>query len=187
MFGANFRERMNLRLHLQGHWQDTFVYLDGRVVHGPWRANQIQDGGPALVQGLLARRAETEPGFTGVSYMAVGEGEVGWDLTAPTMLRSQETLTSEIARTAIPLSGIAFVDPDTFVPVGGVTRVAEYSATFGPDEANGDLREFGLFGGVADGDPDSGTMLNWITHPVFAKTSDFSLIRRVRITITATV
>lgn len=177
----------SVRIHLKGAWQDTLVYRDGRVERRPWVPNQIQNTGPVLVQGLLARREESEAGFTGVAYMAVGEGEVGWDLVAPTMSRDQETLTAEIARSAVPLSGITYVDPDTLAPVGGVSRVAEYSVTFGPEEANGDLREFGLFGGLATGDADTGLMLNWIVHPVFAKTSDFSLIRRVRITITATV
>jgi hypothetical protein len=176
-----------VNLRLRGQWQDTRLYLDGRRVVGPWHNNQIQDTGPVLVQGLLARLVESDAGFGGVKYMALGEGDAAWDITPPTMLRTQDTLTSELTRNEIPVSSITFVDPDSFVPVAGPTNVAEYVATFGPTEGNGNLREFGLFGGLATNAADSGLMVNWITHPVFAKTSDFSLIRRVRITITATV
>ena len=55
--------------------------------------------------------------------------------------------------------------------------------TFDETECNGEWREFGIFGGNATADKDSGFMIDKKHHSVFTKTEDIVVDRRLYLTI----
>lgn len=171
-----------LALRPIGIWQDEYVYSDGRVEYSGWKKNQIQDTQSTLVAMLMkTTRAGSNAAFSGAEYFAVGEGDVSWDLSAPTKSYSQSTLESEIWRSSID-SGtqVFYVDPDTFAVSGSPTRALQFNLVI-PSTVVGDLREFGLFGGTATLAADSGYMVNWISHDVINKDTTMQINRTLRI------
>lgn len=168
---------------IRGEWFDMYRHSDGRVTlgdHGQfaWGRNQIQDSFSALLASLCARVA----GISGITHLAIGSGEVAWDTAPPVKDPAQTELTTEYFRKAIPVESIYFIDPDTGIPTGGVpTSKIEISLTILSSEANGAMREFGLFGGDATITLDSGSMVNWVTHSRIDKDETLEIQRRVRI------
>ncbi len=56
-------------------------------------------------------------------------------------------------------------------PTNAYTNIVDYVVTLGESEAVGPIVEFGLFGGDATDELNSGTMINWRTVPVITKTT----------------
>jgi hypothetical protein len=168
--------------NIRGEWHDTYTYLDGRIEESSgefeWKPNQIQNE----FAKLLASWARAESGYDRISYLAVGHGNVSWDTTPPTQSYNQTTLTDEFFRKAIPQVDIVFIDPITNLPTGGTpSSKIEITVNLLTSEANGTLREFGLFGGTATGTLDSGQIVNWIVHGRIDKDTSLSIQRRIRI------
>jgi hypothetical protein len=92
-------------------------------------------------------------------------------------------VTEEIRKSITAATDIVYLDPATNVPViSGISSKIEITVLLGTTEANGvSLREFGLFGGTATGDSDSGQMVNWVTHSKIDKDSSFGIERKIRI------
>jgi len=98
---------------------------------------------------LLARLCKdpTEPS-SGIFALAVGSGDVGWDLQNPPAATSNSrALESELARKEISSS--------TFIDSGGnpsaiATNIVDFSTTFSESEAVGPLVEMGLVGSPVD-------------------------------------
>lgn len=177
-----------VRVGIKGRWRDERRYANGHVEVTPWTPNQIQNTAATLVASLLARTFEgaVYPDLTGLTYLAVGSGLSAWDTTPPTQDRADTTLTTEYFRKAIPVTDIQFMDPDLpagSTPVAGPTRKITLSTTLLSGEANGSMREFGLFGGDADGVADSGLMLNWIVHSKIEKDSSLVIVRTVELEV----
>ena len=179
--------RERFRIPIQGMWRDTYEWADGRRLIGPWKRNQIQNAAPILVGGLLRRAGELAfPGFTGITYIGYGSGNVSWDITPPVQDAADTTLTLEYFRKIVPNTDLFFLDPlaaPGSAPVAGPTRRVGFVGTLLPAEGNGSLREFGLFGGLASGTLDSGTILNWIVHPLITKDATLTITRNVEITV----
>src|SRR5581483_8369018 len=85
-----------------------------------------------LFGGLLAN----DPSLSGISYWAVGTGDPAWDQTPPPADTTLTRLRNEIFRKPI--------DPAFQTTYAPATRTLEVQGEFGPDEAAGALREFGL-------------------------------------------
>lgn len=172
-----------LKLGIVGRWQDQYFYQDGRVEWGQhgefeWGFNQIQDTFTHLLTALCKR----DPLYSGITYLAVGAGEVSWDTTPPTLDHTDTELTDETFRKTIAAGNIIWIDPITNVSTGGVpSNKIEITVTLGYTEANGSLREFGLFGGTATATENSGEMVNWISHNLIAKDNTLELQRRIRL------
>jgi len=166
-----------------GRWFDVIRYLDGSSElgeHGEfdWGWNQIQNS----FANLIAAWCRAESGYDRIGFMGIGSGLVAWDTTPPTQAYSQTTLTTEYFRKAISQPEIYFIDPSTNLPTGGTpSPKIEIDVTLGLTEANGTLREFGLFGGTATITLDSGEMVNWIVHTRIDKDSSMEIDRKVRI------
>lgn len=160
----------------KGRWKETITHSDGTVTEGGWSPNQIQNTASDLLAGLL-RRAGEDPsysGFKGLLYLAVGSGDVSWDVTAPIKDPAQVALQSEYFRKQIIYSDLNFLDPLGAVgapAVGYVSRKILINVTLLSNEANGARREFGLYGGDATLATDSGLIFNWVSHPLSNKTS----------------
>lgn len=176
------------KILVSGTWRDEYIYADGRVEQGEWTPNQIQNGAAMVAAGLFGRVGEIPPhdapvAFTGISYIAVGSGDVTWDAVAPVQDKADTTLTAEYFRKAIPAADMQFVDVAApHNPSATPTRAIEITMTFDPAEANGAMREFGLFGGDADGVTDSGQIINWVVHPLINKDATLTINRTIRIT-----
>ena len=166
-----------------GRWFDVLKYTDGRVEHGQhgefeWGFNQIQNSFATL----LAAWARGETGYYRINYVGIGSGLVGWDTTPPTQSYNDTTLTTEYFRKAITQPTIVYIDPSTDLPTGGVpSSKLEITITLLTSEANGTLREFGLFGGTAGIALDSGEMVNWIVHSRIDKDSSLEIERKIRL------
>ena len=170
-------------LRVVGRWFDTIKYIDGSEEPGEhgefdWGFNQIQN----TFANLIAGWCRSETGFLRIGFMGIGSGLVGWDTTPPTQAYSDTTLTTEYFRKAISQPEIYFIDPSTNLPTGGTpSPKIEIDVTLGLAEANGTLREFGLFGGTATVTLDSGEIVNWIVHTRIDKDSSMEIDRKVRI------
>jgi len=165
-----------------GRWQDVFMYRDGTKKILPegefeWGFNQIQNA----FRTLLACWCRSESGYLRIGFMGIGTGLVGWDTTPPTQSYDQATLEAEYYRLTIPQGDIVFIDPVSGTPTGYPTNKIEITVNIGYSEANGTMREFGLFGGTATSALDSGEIVNWIVHDRIDKTSGFEIQRKVRI------
>lgn len=97
-------------------------------------------------------------------YIAMGMGAPAWDQIPPEYQRDTRRLVNEIARRAVPLGEVAFLDSEgkaTEVP----TPRLRIHAAFGFDEGVGTWRECGLFAGEATAEKDSGTLISYYVHP----------------------
>jgi hypothetical protein len=89
----------------------------------------------------------SEPRF-GCYALAVGTGDVGWDLQNPPVATdTQRSLYNEIARKQMQVT--EFIDGDGAVS-GIPTRVVDFTTTFSESEAVGPLVEMGILGGDVD-------------------------------------
>lgn len=166
-------------LQIRGTWRDRIEYPDGSEGsrHGELRFghNQIQNVCARLVCSLL----KLDTAYAGITYLAVGEGVVGWDSEPPTIDYEQADLTTEIYRKAILPASMIYVDPDTGDPSGTPTSRLEISCVLLPGEGTGTLREFALFGGTATGAADSGEMLNHVVHAKIEKVAGMRIERTI--------
>ena len=160
------------------HWRitDKITYPDGtqKVIE---HINTVVDDCSRLIASLMKGQA----GYKGIAYWAVGAGAGTWDNNNPPEPKVGDTkLLNETFRKAIKASDITFLDSND-KSTTSVTNKLQISVTFTEEEANGELREFGLFGGNATGTKDSGIMINRKTHGLIYKTSGMRLERIIRI------
>lgn len=124
----------------------------------------------------------------GILYLVIGEGEDNWDSQPPVPRLATSRLTREIYRQILSLDQLVYLDSkneQTEMPTSRLEITAEFR---GEDlELNGSqpLREFGLFGGDATAEPDSGFMIDYVIHPRIDLTSGLRLIRKVRLSFGA--
>jgi hypothetical protein len=184
-------------LIFQGKWKDTYLYEDGSSLETDWSPNQMQDTSQVGTARLWSEIVSGEvPAIGGFQYLALGEGDSGWDITPPTKSYQQDILTSELDRIAInPSTDIVYLDlssPDLDNPLvsGTPTRWVEIVILIDIDRGIdpitnvGYLREFALFGIDATSAVDSGIMLNWVSHNLITKLTapnPFQILRTIRI------
>jgi hypothetical protein len=132
------------------------------------------------------------PNF-GVYALAVGTGDVGWNLqNPPPATNTQRSLYSELGRKAIATA--SFIDGDGGIS-GVPTNVVDFTTTFAESEAVGPIVEMGLIGGDCNTNvsitnpvlPPNGaydptvnvvgldTLVNYLTFPVINKPSTSTL------------
>ena len=126
-----------------------------------------------LVSALLKR----EPGYVGISYVAVGSGLPGWDSSRPDASAAATQLETEIARTQ---ATVIFLDENN-QEAAQITRRLEISGTFLPAQGNGVWREWGLFGGNASAALNSGLIVDYFTQDRATKINSETVIKRARI------
>ena len=89
----------------------------------------------------------SEPRF-GCYALAVGTGDVGWDLQNPPVATvSQRSLYNEIARKQLQVS--EYVDAEGTIS-GIPTNIIDFTTTYSESEAVGPLVEMGILGGDID-------------------------------------
>lgn len=154
------------------------IYKNGVLVDEIHDHNLVVNSSVNLIMCLL----KGQSGYEGIQYWAVGSGATSWDTTLPDPSPTDVRLTSEVGRVAIPASEIKFLDSngdESTVP----TNTIQISHTFNENDCNGTWREFGIFGGNATTDANSGIMLNKRNHAVISKTSDMVIERVIKFTL----
>lgn len=139
----------------------------GELIYNYESSNIIVNTASILLARLLKNNTEPQ---RGISHLAVGSGNPSWDLfNPPSPTTSQTRLENEFYRKAIDYT--TFIHPVTGEPTNAYTNIVDYVVTLGESEAVGPIVEFGLFGGDATDELNSGTMINWRTVPVITKTT----------------
>jgi len=116
----------------------------------------------------------------GILVLAVGTGDIGWDLQNPPVETADETqLFSELTRKTF--SNVTYVD-NLGAPSVTRTNIVDFMTTFLEAEAVGPIVEMGLFGGNGALLADSGTMINVRNFPVVNKGSTTTLAILWRLT-----
>lgn len=153
----------------------------GKVIATYHGFNTVVDSCSKLIAALIKRHA----GVQGALFWEVGSGSGAWnDSSPPAPATSDVALVAPFFRKAINTGDIAFIDGSNNV-TATITNRIQITISFGTDEANGYLREFGIYGGDATctvGAFGSGIMVNRKTHGVIYKTSGMVLNRTLRLT-----
>lgn len=176
--GQTFIDTRENQTEEKMHWQviDKITYTDGRKEVREYKNTVVND-----CSKLIATLFKNHVGYAGASYWAVGSGDVAWsNSTPPTPSVSNFKLQTETFRKAIPANSIVFLT-DANVETANITNRLQITLTFNEGEANGELREFGIFGGNATTTLNSGIMINHKIHPIIYKTSDMKIERILRL------
>lgn len=179
-------ELLNLLTHnkeamlfqLRGDHTDK-IFKKGKLVDVIEGHNTVVTTFLKLVTCLL----KNQSGYSGIQYWAIGSGASSWDTTLPNPVASANKLTAEIGRVALTSSDIKFLNA-SFNEVTTPTNILQIKKTFSESMCNGVWREFGIFGGNATTTKDSGIMVNKRHHGVITKTSELSIERTLRFTLT---
>lgn len=183
--------------HFKGEVEDVITFVkdgsitlaDGTVVQGTAGEvvnlgigyNTVVDNASRLIAALI----KNHTGYKGALFWEVGSGDASWNDTAPpSPAKTDFKLLTPTFRKAIQLADISFIDNSNVV-TATVTNRIQIKVKFLFNEANGALREFGIFGGGTDcvvGTLGSGLMINRKTHGLIFKTDTVELERTLRFT-----
>lgn len=161
-------------LQMSGHITDR-IFKNGVLVEERVGHNLVVNSFITLVMSLLKQ----EEGFNGIQYWAIGSGDDSWDSKLPSPSANETLLTSEIGRVPISPSEISFLD-SSFNIVSTPTPILQIKHVFGTSDLNGVWREFGIFGGNATSELNSGILINKKHHSVITKTDDMTVERTMR-------
>ena len=166
---------------IQGRYRDVIVGPMDRIVwDGSWRPNRIV----RACDRLLAALMKGHGGMAGVLVWAVGSGQEDWDERAPTPRVSDTRLVNETGRKQLVPGQIVYLDRAGY-PSSTITDRLEVSIEFtAPDLAPSgttSVREFGLFGGDATANADSGFMIDYVIHPRIDLDQAWTLKRKLQL------
>jgi len=181
---------------VEGYLHDELFNVktgERKIVHN-WEKNLIVVGFSKLVATLF----KVEAGYSGLLYWGVGQGSFTpglpavspWDTMSPSQRASVSTtamykLYSEIARVGSLV--VSYLDVSNnpltigqFIAAGNTTVKLQIEATFGTSYS-GYFREFGIFGGNANGGLNTGLMIDHKAHAVISFNIDSNemVLRRV--------
>jgi hypothetical protein len=171
--------------YLQGSYCDVVTDSQGRVRWSSgWRSNLIVHDCSVLLAALLKRHR----GMRGILFWAVGEGEKEWDALCPSPHPADTQLHKEIARQKLSPAQVVYLD-DAGLPKKAPTDCLQITTRFKGENlvANGfqPLREFGLFGGNATEEVDSGYMIDYVIHPRIDLAPGDTLERKLHLSFAA--
>ena len=167
---------------IKGYYHDTLFDSKRRLIReSGWNSNLVVNKCNLLMAMLMKRHAD----FEGILYCAVGEGEEEWDTSRPIPLLPDTKLTKEVYRQPISVDQINYID-ENGQPSDTPTNHLDISVEFNGEDivSNGTqpIREFGLFGGDATDDADSGYLINRVTHDRYDLTPLLTLNRKIHLT-----
>ena len=167
-------------VHMTGQITDR-IYKHGVLVEERVGHNLIVNSFLNLVMCLLKQQSD----YKGIQYWAVGSGADSWDENLPNPELDATRLTNELGRVAITADNITFLDEDYNVSQTP-THILQISHVFGENDCNGTWREFGIFGGNATTEPNSGIMINKRHHAIISKSTEMTIERVMRFTLSLT-
>lgn len=162
---------------ISGYYQDTISNANGKPGwDSGWRSNLIVQNCDILLAALMKR----QQGMQGILYLAIGEGKESWDTTPEDPSSAATTLFAELIRFELSADQIAYVDGapgpgntlEITVPIAGSDVITDTTQP---------LREFGLFGGNATAQTDTGYMIDYVIHSRIDLTAEVTLIRRIQL------
>ncbi len=175
-------------LDIQGRYKDTLTWQSfsgsQKVEYRDWKPNQIQNGAIFIIGERITGVSEGQvnnpfANYKPIRYLALGNG-------APTNQPYEANrLMSEYERVNIAYSDFTFLDDlgESLNPQVASGRF-KIDLTLTAAEGNGSLREFGLFGGrEATATTNTGTMFNWVTHPLINKDPTLIINRVIDISL----
>ncbi|MBU4261450.1 MAG: hypothetical protein KKC76_06155 [Proteobacteria bacterium] len=166
---------------LKGYYNDRLIDGQERVrLDRGWRANLIVEG----CNRLLAALMKGQPDLGGILYLAVGEGRKEWDGAVPHPQPATTRLSTEILRRPIAAEDIIFLDSagqPSATPTGRLQISIELTLADFPANGLQPVREFGLFGGNATAEANSGLMINHVIHPRIDISDGLTLRRTLRL------
>lgn len=167
-------------LHMTGDITDKIFDKNGKHINTIESHNLVVNSFLNLVMCLLKH----ESGYSGIQYWAIGEGLDTWDDLdeVPSPGLGETTLVKEIGRMPIDPSAIVFLNND-FTEITTPSNIIQITHTFGVNDCNGKWREFGIFGGNATTDADSGLMINKRNHQIITKNEEMIIERTMRFTL----
>lgn len=163
-------------VHMTGQITDR-IFKNGVLVEERVGHNLVVNSFLNLVMCLLKK----ESGYDGVQYWAIGSGADEWDNELPHPEISENRLTSELGRVPITSDEVTFLDSD-FKNVSTPTNILQIRHVFDTTDLNGVWREFGIFGGNATEELNSGILINKKHHSVITKTDEMVIERTMRFT-----
>lgn len=173
------QDAMEERTDEKKHWKVTDVI---RHADGTEEVREYHNTVVDECSRLIASMMKNHNGYGGISYWAVGSGVETWDDSNPPAPSVGDTvLSNETFRKAVLAEHMEYLD-EADQPTPSITNKMRIQMTFTEDEANGPLREFGLYGGNATGTKDSGIMINRKNHGLIYKTSGMTLERTIILT-----
>lgn len=164
-------------VHMTGHYVDR-IFKNGELVEEIKGQNLVVNSFLTLVMCLLKQ----QNGYSGIQYWAIGSGSSSWDTNPMNPTVTDNKLTDELGRVAISTEDISFLNTN-YDKVSTPTNIIQIEHTFGENECNGAWREFGIFGGNATEEANSGIMINKRNHPVITKTEEMTIERVMRFTL----
>lgn len=163
---------------MRGQYRDQVAGPDGLVLlRRGWARNRI--AGPAWP--LLAGLLKGDPDLSGILFLALGAGSAAWDRDEG-LATPEGRLEREIHRVRIEEKDRSYLDHDGERIDSPAPRLELRVAVAGA-QVEGPLREFGLFGGDATEDPDSGFLINHVVHRRIDLDRGDTLRRQVRLTL----
>ena len=167
-------------VHMTGESIDR-IFKNGSLVEERVGHNLVVNSFLNLVMCLLKHQS----GYSGIQYRAVGSGNSAWDSNLTTPELTATRLTAELGRVPISLDEINFLDSNYDI-IQTPSNIIQISHTFGVNDCNGVWREFGIFGGNATSQLNSGIMINKRHHAIITKTEEMSIERVMRFTLSLT-
>ena len=181
-------------LNIKGKFRDTLRYksINGfdRIEKRDWKTNQIQDSSSLMIATFLAGgHIIPFSAFTPINFIALGTGASDWDDDPSNIIKpyNNTTLVDEASitnsRISVAPNDFSYLDTNGGVlnPVNPSNKI-KLVVTIPLTSGLGNLREFGLFGGDATINKDSGIMLNWIDHPLIVKDNHLIIDREIILT-----
>lgn len=176
---TNLNERKNETMEKKFIGEVTDRLIDaktGELIEERVYNNLVVDSCSTLISGLM------KGALSGIQYFAVGSGSNSWNnASLPEPANGDTKLLNETFRKQVQATDIKFIDSSNQVSTNPTNRL-QVSVTFDESEANGELRELGIFGGNATATRNSGYMLNRKIHALIYKTNGMKLERIIRFT-----
>lgn len=165
---------------LQGQYRDRLIKR-GHVVHdGGWRSNRIVNNCHRLLASLMKGQVNMD----GILFLAIGKGLPFWDEVIPETNETVIKLTDEWLRQPVLPENIEFLDQNDLPsdqPTEHLRIIVEFDGEQLLENGYQSLREFGLFGGDANTDANSGFLINYVVHPRIDITARATLKRELHL------
>jgi hypothetical protein len=155
----------------------------GEMIELPVKHNLVVDACSKLIAALIKGDATYASDANYKLYWEVGSGNGSWnDASPPNPVAGDTTLLAPLERKQIQAADMKYIDGSNNTSAS-VTNRLEITVKFLSAEANGSLREFGIFAGNATTTLGSGFMINRKTHGIIFKTTGIELQRTLRLTL----
>ena len=172
------------RLIVRGRYKDTLTNIaDGSREERPWQSNQIQDSALEIITERLLQKGEGNAQSIFYDYLPLRYVALGTGVSSSKPV-DQTTLENEVERWPLAALNFDFLDTSSQVlSPQQPSPLFRTTITLQAGQGNHTLTEFGLVGGNATDNLNSGVLFNWITHDPITKNATITLQRVVEVSL----